>query len=141
MKCSSRRNCDLDIRNGMAGPCCLNEVQFPKELRLTVSAWEAQLIEASMKCRSRKNCDRSTCRTSAARWCLNEVQPRRNCDLEICSQKSLFDGLNEVQFPKELRPGVRSRPPSARRASMKCSSRRNCDQNDYTALFTEEGPQ
>ena len=81
MKCSSRRNCDLDIRNGMAGPCCLNEVQFPKELRLTVSAWEAQLIEASMKCRSRKN-----------------------CDLEICSQKSLFDGLNEVQFPKELRP-------------------------------------
>ena len=74
MKCSSRRNCDLDIRNGMAGPWCLNEVQFPKELRLTVSAWEAQLIEASMKCRSRKNCDRSTCRTSAARWCLNEVQ-------------------------------------------------------------------
>ena len=33
MKCSSRRNCDLDIRNGMAGPCCLNEVQVPKELR------------------------------------------------------------------------------------------------------------
>ena len=39
-------------------------------------------------------------------------------------------GLNEVQFPKELQPdrpggGVRDR-----KASMKCSSRRNCNATD-----------
>ena len=57
-----------------------------------------------MKCSSPRNCDLLRLTWLWRNWGLNEVQPRRNCDLEICSQKSLFDGLNEVQFPKELRP-------------------------------------
>ena len=60
-------------------------------------------------------------------WGLNEVQPRRNCDLEICSQKSLFDGLNEVQFPKELRQPGHAQGLAGTEASMKCSSRKNCN--------------
>ena len=36
-------------------------------------------------------------------------------------------GLNEVQFPKELRRAGREEPLQRVPASMKCSSRRNCD--------------
>ena len=35
--------------------------------------------------------------------------------------------LNEVQFPKELQPAVGGRRPGLLGASMKCSSRRNCN--------------
>ena len=35
--------------------------------------------------------------------------------------------LNEVQFPKELRPAGRGVVAGLLGASMKCSSRRNCD--------------
>ena len=38
-------------------PSCLNEVQFPKELRLQVNDACLQLGVASMKCSSRRNCD------------------------------------------------------------------------------------
>ena len=34
MKCSSRRNCNTTVpEGGGVLPCCLNEVQFPKELQ------------------------------------------------------------------------------------------------------------
>ena len=36
---------------------CLNEVQFPKELRHLVVGGRQLLGEASMKCSSRRNCD------------------------------------------------------------------------------------
>ena len=51
----------------------------------------------------------------------------------------LWTGLNEVQFPKELqrgRRGIGGDP--RRRASMKCSSRRNC--NITRAISLNRGP-
>ena len=52
---------------------------------------------------------------------------RRNCDLSQPTRLPSSSSLNEVQFPKELRP-LRSLNGCAHIvASMKCSSRRNCD--------------
>ena len=107
MKCSSRRNCnELEANGDPASPRCLNEVQFPKELqpghRLPP---HAELTR------------------------LNEVQFPKELQLEEKSRYSdnIFLRLNEVQFPKELQPGQRSSPATGRPASMKCSSRRNCN--------------
>ena len=52
---------------------------------------------------------------------------RRNCDRACGGQESLTTGLNEVQFPKELRRWGIGFVPDGLSASMKCSSRRNCD--------------
>ena len=53
---------------------------------------------------------------------------RRNCDVAgACRTGWLTTGLNEVQFPKELRRRLGSLQQRSGDASMKCSSRRNCD--------------
>ena len=44
-----------------------------------------------------------------------------------CRTGWLTTGLNEVQFPKELRRRLGSLQQRSGDASMKCSSRRNCD--------------
>ena len=64
---------------------------------------------------------------------------RRNCDRACGGQESLTTGLNEVQFPKELRPVVRVLPSRALAASMKCSSRRNCDRSASTTKSSRSG--
>ena len=82
MKCSSRRNCDAQAGRVLSLCGCLNEVQFPKELRQPGHAQGLAGTEASMKCSSRKNCNMQYGARSAG------SSPR----------------LNEVQLPKELRP-------------------------------------
>ena len=82
MKCSSRRNCDpASGAVGTGPPTCLNEVQFPKELRPDRHGAGPVHQHASMKCSSRRNCDAV-------------IDP---------STPTFKPGLNEVQFPKELR--------------------------------------
>ena len=59
---------------------------------------------------------------------LNEVQFPKELQLRREYQASHPNrGLNEVQFPKELQPLACLLVVSAGRASMKCSSRRNCN--------------
>ena len=81
MKCSSRRNCDLN--HSSSASVCL----------------------ASMKCSSRRNCDpESPEEPSSSQPRLNEVQfPKELRPRCRCRSRSLCQGLNEVQFPKELR--------------------------------------
>ena len=111
MKCSSRRNCDSWLGCCLRWTICLNEVQFPKELRHEPSAPGPQHREASMKCSSRRNCDRAgACRTG---W--------------------LTTSLNEVQFPKKLRHLSQDVSGDVQGASMKCSPRRNRDSATTTA--------
>ena len=89
MKCCPRRNCDASrIRRPRSSPR-LNEVQFPKELRLGRDHVLRLALHASMKCSSRRNCDARACG----------------------GQDSLITGLNEVQFPKELRRPAQYSPP------------------------------
>ena len=58
MKCSSRRNCDCSLVLRLRLLNCLNEVQFPKELRqLALAVGLVPPAGASMKCSSRRNCD------------------------------------------------------------------------------------
>ena len=57
MKCSSRRNCDLVVRQRSRRRASLNEVQFPKKLRPEEPVARLQGRHASMKCSSRRNCD------------------------------------------------------------------------------------
>ena len=109
-------------------PWSLNEVQFPKELRLGDAHDGPFHRPASMKCSSRRNCDWPAGTDGATRSSLNEVQfPKelRRPRYPRCRRQT--QSLNEVQFPKELRhfPELSSTNPPV--ASMKCSSRRNCD--------------
>ena len=48
-----------------------------------------------------------------------------------CRTGWLTTGLNEVQFPKKLRPRTAGGHLHQDHASMKCSSRRNCDPPDH----------
>ena len=57
MKCSSRRNCELFNPRHEEDVECLNEVQFPKELRDRPVEHPIFSVEASMKCSSRRNCE------------------------------------------------------------------------------------
>ena len=53
---------------------------------------------------------------------------RKNCNATSHAYPSSLPGLNEVQFPKELRlHGAALGTMDGGGASMKCSSRRNCD--------------
>ena len=64
------------------------------------------------------------------RWrCLNEVQPPKKLQAgHPIAWSPASSHLNEVQFPKELqRVGVVAGPLRVV-ASMKCSSRKNCNQ-------------
>ena len=85
MKCSSRRNCD-PARSRWPRPsaCRLNEVQFPKELRLGGPDGDFDPAEPQ----------RSAVPEGTAT--PGGLTPLRSCI-----------SLNEVQFPKELRPRVR----------------------------------
>ena len=49
--------------------------------------------------------------------------------------------LNEVQFPKKLRPRERQAQVLADAASMKCSSRRNCDKEKMISDLKGKKPQ
>ena len=105
MKCSSRRNCDGNL-----------------------NAVEPVLLIASMKCSSRKNCDRGVVTSRFRRWTgLNEVQFPKELRRPGTPHSPACPGLNEVQFPKELRRGEGGREVLGLDASMKCSSRKNCD--------------
>ena len=82
------------------------------------------------------------CRTGWLTTDLNEVQFPKKLRPRSGTQVALTTAsLNEVQFPKEMRP----EEPVARlqgwHASMKCSSRRNCDTNRYTAKTLQVQPQ
>ena len=111
MKCGSRRNCDLRRLPGWRSCSCLNEVQFPKELRPSSEQKETSDAGASMKCSSRRNCDQETL-PGPVRQCHASMKcsSRRNCD----------------RRPRRLH--------RRHRASMKCSSRRNCD-NMFAEIF------
>ena len=103
-------------------------MQFPKELRHEVLVPLAAHAGASMKYSSRRNCDQAACHTATCSSRLNEVQfPKELRRSESGAGSPTPCGLNEVQFPKELRRLVRRRPRVPALASMKCSSRRNCD--------------
>ena len=81
MKCSSRRNCDCSLVLRLRLLNCLNEVQFPKELR-----------------------PRGRAGLRAAASGLNEVQfPKELRQQTTTVVVALKRCLNEVQFPKELR--------------------------------------
>ena len=167
MKCSSRRNCN-SLRRWVRSPppSRLNEVQFPKELQPARGLVDAPVRGASMKCSSRRNCNLLAVRLPrAAVDASMKCSSRRNCNSSALSATLSPPSLNEVQFPKELQPGLGAPPRSSRcslnevqfpkelqqgrpgrhhpghRASMKCSSRRNCDTNRYTAKTLQVQPQ
>ena len=82
-----------------------------------------------MKCSSRRNCNTRPSQGSRDSRRLNEVQfPKELQHLARNHRRLTWRCLNEVQFPKELQHGVYLRHQrQARPASMKCSSRRNCN--------------
>ena len=87
------------------GATSLNEVQFPKELRPAASP-----------------------SSTASPTSLNEVQFPKELRPHLEAGKTTSTpSLNEVQFPKELRPLTDLEVRAVPQASMKCSSRRNCD--------------
>ena len=91
-----------------------------------------------MKCSSRRNCDRGRHRVGATRARLNEVQflkELRPWDSSLDCPR-FFGSLNEVQFLKELRLGPGARARYRHLASMKCSSRKNCDASQATFLVS-----
>ena len=83
-------------------------MQFPKELRLEPSTQELHVTRS-----------------------LNEVQFPKELRLVGRERSCTGGSLNEVQFPKELRPRRYSFMRVSGLASMKCSSRRNCDQSSH----------
>ena len=82
-----------------------------------------------MKCSSRRNCNIRTMSYARSIRCLNEVQFPKELQLmkPFLTIRFLWTGLNEVQFPKELQPVRSSVLGCVGVASMKCSSRRNCN--------------
>ena len=81
-----------------------------------------------MKCSSRRNCNwqRPGCRYwSCSR--LNEVQLPKELQPGSRSANLTPTCLNEVQLPKELQRGEKFADIVRAVASMKCSSRRNCN--------------
>ena len=103
-------------------------MQFPKELRLAAVGSAFSSPDASMKCSSRRNCDPNRPDGLAGLWRLNEVQFPKELRLDSGTWIArIHRSLNEVQFPKELRLDEPFSRPDALDASMKCSSRRNCD--------------
>ena len=104
-------------------------MQLPKELQL--AGWPRVLGGdlASMKCSSRRNCNDSR-RPAAphAEWRLNEVQlPKELQPGRRVRLSPTWARLNEVQLPKELQLPLIEGRGLAVLASMKCSSRRNCN--------------
>ena len=82
------------------------------------------------------------CRTGWLTTDLNEVQFPKKLRPRSGTQAALTTAsLNEVQFPKEMRP----EEPVARlqgwHASMKCSSRGNCDATNHVPVPKREVPQ
>ena len=60
--------------------------------------------------------------------CLNEVQLPKELQRRGGDRSADLGGrLNEVQLPKELQLRVHEQPHANGGASMKCSSRRNCN--------------
>ena len=86
-----------------------------------------------MKCSSRRNCNHPMNSGGGSSSCLNEVQfPKELQRFAPRSVMGAWTGLNEVQFPKELQQvGVVARVGLVV-ASMKCSSRRNCNAGAVT---------
>ena len=107
MKCSSRRNCNEAGVLWLVTTKGLNEVQLPKELQ---------------------PCGRVPRLTR--RLGLNEVQLPKELQRSVRSGSIRTPGLNEVQLPKELQQVPQGPPPDTSGASMKCSSRRNCNGSD-----------
>ena len=144
MKCSFRRNCNAESGIPSDEPPSLNEVQLPKELQLEAAHLKVDDDLASMKCSSRRNCNRrpGTPRSPACPG-LNEVQLPK--ELQPAGPGRGPAGpprLNEVQFPKELQPlQVAGGGYRRRRASMKCSSRRNCNHGRDTSRKSHYWPQ
>ena len=93
------------------------------------SSWLVDVDVASMKCSSRRNCNPPPgrgWRTFLAS--LNEVQfPKELQRHRTPSRQPWPRRLNEVQFPKELQLVFVAIMIQAYFASMKCSSRRNCN--------------
>ena len=103
-------------------------MQFPKELRPRHRTEAPLRVEASMKCSSRRNCDPTSRGGGRRRARLNEVQfPKELRRSKPRPPPQPRRSLNEVQFPKELRPQDEGDGYGDEHASMKCSSRRNCD--------------
>ena len=95
-----------------------------------------------MKSSSRRNCNSRRPALASTLSCLNEVQlPKelQRCVMRWCGTHRFR--LNEVQLPKELQLG--GEPPClvAALASMKCSSRRNCNPGQEHAHFDGTRPQ
>ena len=104
-------------------------MQFPKELQLLCLDDQVLLGSASMKCSSRRNCNpralREQWHTVAS---LNEVQlPKELQPPEPRWTGTRVGSLNEVQLPKELQQGQAGLGLKVLLASMKYSSRRNCN--------------
>ena len=85
-------------------------------------------FNASMKCSSRRNCNSDPTASRSLMRCLNEVQLPK--ELQRGDQPvgcGRVASLNEVQLPKELQRAGSPPPSRLPPASMKCSSRRNCN--------------
>ena len=130
---------ELRVRQGSSPASCrrrLNEVQFPKELRDPLPPGHDGDADASMKCSSRRNCDLCGSRLMVTRSRLNEVQFPKELRLSASPFAHIVKFcLNEVQFPKELRLPCGRSGGEGVLASMKCSSRRNCDPDGRRTLL------
>ena len=102
-------------------------MQLPKELQLEPVIAQVDKVLASMKCSSRRNCNSSSSPSKTRPTGLNEVQFPKELRRRPLVRPSMRCGLNEVQFPKKLQGQDLSDLHGREPTSMKCSSRRNCD--------------
>ena len=110
-------------------------MQLPKKLQRALAAVLGVTQVASMKCSSRRNCNPSRCRGPRGVGGLKEVQrPEELQHLGARYGLPVLTGLNEVQLPKELQRCSLTRTSWLREASMKCSSRRNCNMFRTTSV-------